>query len=376
MAGEVDILFPAFEVLGGTLPDVGRSGSSLKFPPFTATGGSYGHFSVGVAVPMQTTTFQVSRGSSFSGALTVPRVQGDSRFGMQFDLTVPLQTLAVSGTFPGWGEAALTVPLQVVYGHGLIGDGYGAALRVPVQTLSTRMGGRGAVVVPVQYLTAQVTAMEYARAGLVAPIQQVLGSLVVSSLPWRAALRVPLLIPGPYGRSALVVPMQAVTGNFALPGLPGEFEAWVMNVRNGGVTRWTNFPFTGFTRLGNKTFAVGQDGNLYLLGGDTDAGEPIQWEFETGIDDLGNPAKKHMPYLYLGGIIDGVVEIAVIDDLNRVFAYEYDTKDRGAVHLTHRRKIGNGIRTVNVGYRLRSTKGAYIELDWLGPEITNTERNV
>jgi hypothetical protein len=85
---------------------------------------------------------------------------------------------------------------------------------------------------------------------------------------------------------------------------------------------------------------------------------------------------KHIPYLYIDGIIDGEVQITLIDDRNREFMYEYDTQQRGAVHQPHRRKLGNGIRTRNVAFRLGSDSGAYAEIDSLEPEATVTQRSL
>jgi hypothetical protein len=195
---------------------------------------------------------------------------------------------------------------------------------------------------------------------------------------WRGAIRLPALVAGPYGTARLVLPMLVVRGGQSLgavPELAGAFEGWLLNTRNGAITRITNFPFTQFASVGNKTYAVGP-GGLYLLGGEKDNGADINWKFETGLDDLGKPGTKHIPYLYLDGIIDGVIQITLIDDRGREFAYEYNTKTRGAVHLPHRRKLGNGIRTRSMAFRISSDMGAYIELDALEPQITVTQRSI
>lgn len=376
MAGEIDIKLPALEVLAGTVADYGRSGASLDFPVFAAGGSAGIHGEAALAVPMQTLFALAGRGATAAGALVVPRQSVSGYGGAAGAMAVPMQTFSGAATFPLIWRAELVVPAQVVSGDVRVGSLAGGALKVPIQALSTRMGGRAALVVPRPEVAAHAIVGGVARPALLVPMQQLSGSCVVFSYSGSAALVVPIIQPGPYGIGRLVVPMPVVSGVGALPATAADFEAWVMNLRNGGVTHFTSYPFVQFTRQGNKTYAVGQDGNLYVLGGDTDNGAPIAWAFQTGLDELGTPAKKHVPYLYMQGLIDGVVEIQVTDDRNRVFAYEYDTKDRGAVHLTHRRKLGNGIRTVNLGFGMRSTKGAYIELDWLGPEITNTQRNI
>lgn len=290
-------------------------------------------------------------------------------------LTAPMQVLAGHVEVEGVARGAVTVPMQTLTGAGLAGVGFSASLGVPMQRLSTRVGWSAALRVPLVTGAGQGTTDERWTAALQVPLVQGTGTISVYGYGFRVAVEVPLIGPGPYARAGLTVPLQQLFSTFVLP---ETFEAWVLNTRldTGGITRWTNVPFIGFTRVGDSTFAVGNDGNLYLLGGDLDVAAPIEWEFETGLSDLGSPALKHIPYLYLDGIINGEIEIVLLDDRGREFAYEYDTKDRGNVHQPHRRKLGNGIRTRNVGFRLRSTSGAYIELDSLEVEATNTQRSM
>lgn len=376
MAGEVDASLLPLEGLAtqnGKALTYGQSGVSARLPVLTSSGGVFGHGTVAVTVPMQKIALHVIQPISGTVELTVPLQIARGYAGGQAALTVPMQVVAVAATVPIIGRAALTVPVQTVLGTGRTGSLAGAALRVPMQQLAAHGAGKSALAVPMQLLAAHGVVPISGTAALSVPIQQATGTISVTSYPGRGAVVVPMIVAGPYGRASLTVPMQHIAGTFVVP---ADFEAWVMNVRNGGVTRWTNFPFVQFARVDSNTFAVGNDGNLYLLGGDLDGTAPIAWEFETGLEDLGSPGIKHIPYLYMDGIIDGEIEITLIDDRNREFVYEYDTKDRGAVHQPHRRKLGNGIRTRNVAFRLRSTKGAYIELDSLEPEGTITQRSI
>lgn len=376
MAGEVNVTFLRFEALGNQVAKAqtyGVSGQTSLLPMLDGEGAVYQHGAAALTVPMQVISLTSVEPAHGEGAMIVPRQVAAGSGGGTTQLTVPMQVLGVTATFPIIGRAGLTVPLQVISGSGKVGAALDAGLTVPMQTLLAYGAGNVALAVPMQTLAGHgIGSVSATLAGHV-PLQQGTGTISVFSYPGEGAVTVPLIVAGPYASAALGVPMQQLVGVFAIP---AGFEAWVMNVRNGGVTRWTNFPFVQFARAGDSTYAVGGDGNLYLLGGDLDDDAPIQWSFETGLDDLGRPGQKHMPYLYMDGIIDGEIEIAVIDDHGRVFGYEYNTGQRGAVHLTHRRKLGNGIRTNNVAFRFSSTSGAYIELDWFAPEATVTQRNI
>jgi hypothetical protein len=348
----------------------------MVLPAFRSSGGVENHGRAAVTVPMQKIALSMIEASHATGAMRVP-LQTAAGYGSYYaEMTVPMQTLAISATFPIYGRAALTVPKQIVLGSGTVGTLGKVALTVPMQTLRSWGAGRAGLTVPMQALAAHAVVPLHGTVALLVPLQRATGTISVASYPGRAALIVPMIVAGPYGQARLIVPMQRLAGAFALPATVADFEAWVMNVRNSGVTRFTNYPFVQFTRVDEDTYALGNDGNLYLLGGDLDNTAPIQWQFETGLDDLGSPGLKHIPYLYMDGIIDGEIEITLIDDKSREFVYYYDTKSRGAVHQPHRRKLGNGVRTRSAAFRIASPTGAYIELDSLEPEGTVTQRSM
>jgi hypothetical protein len=382
MAAEGSGSFLPLEALGtanGKALTGANSGETNKLAAMTAAAMVYRHSTAVLTSPMQTMTFTMDRlGAKFSADLTAPMPVGSSRGGMTAQLTAPMQIIAATGTVQVYLRAAMTAPMQTIAASGKTGSRWTVALVAPMPVLAMTTGMKGAVVTPMQRITAHVVVAEFCRARLNPPLGVVSGTMSVYSYPMRAALTAPMPLAGPYGIARLIAPMAKIAATLALP---LTFEGWVLNVRNNGATRWTNVPFVQFTNVGSDTYGVGSDGNLYLLGGDLDAIvaaplTPVQWSFETGLDDLGSPGVKHIPYIYLDGIIDGEIQIVLLDDRGREFAYEYDTKARGAVHMTHKRKLGNGIRTRNVGFRLLSTTGAYIELDSLEPEATVTQRSV
>jgi len=377
MAGEASGSFLPLEVTGsgnGKALTFGNSGETNVLPKLAASGAAYRHMSGAMTAPMQTFVVTMGRmGASFSAAMTAPMQTVAAHGGMRADLTTPMQKIAATGTVPILARAALTAPMQVVYGHSITGVLMRAALMNPMPVASMRIGNRADLTAPMQRLLAHMIVGNVWQANLIAPLARVAATMSVYSYPFRAALVNPMIVAGPYGIARLLAPMSRMSGTFVLP---ATFEGWALNVRNNGATRWTNYPFTQFANAGGATYAVGADGNLYLLGGDLDNTAPISWMFETGLDDLGSPGVKHIPYLYLDAIIDGEIQIVLLDDRGREFAYEYDTKDRGAVHMTHKRKLGNGIRTRNAGFRILSTTGAYIELDSLEPEATVTQRSI
>jgi hypothetical protein len=373
MAGEVNVSFLPLEAVGGNVANRGASGTSARMPALTGGGSVYQHSTAALTLPMLVVGTTFRTGDSFDVEARLPALTGQGGFGMGLRTALPMVALSATGTVTPIARAELDLPLLVVAGAGKTGSGFRVAAELPQLLVSMRSGGRAAAGLPLLQVAGSVWTMESGTSAGTLPLLRVLGTISVYSYPANGAVLLPALVSGPYGSARVSLPHLFAAGAFLLP---ETFEAWVMNVRNKGVTRWTNFPFVQFTSVGKSTYAVGNDGNLYLLGGDLDVAAPIAWEFETGLEDLGSPGLKHIPYLYLDGIIDGEIEIVVLDDRGREFAYEYDTKQRGAVHQPHRRKLGNGIRTRNVAFRLRSTLGAYIELDSLEPEATVTQRSI
>jgi hypothetical protein len=365
--------FLPLDGLGGDHKYATSSRDTSKLQPLTGSAATYLHFSGAVTLPAITVDFEVTQSGVIAAAITLPRLTALGWFGMQGNVILPKLTGSASGTVPIQGKAAIVLPAVTASGTGLTGAGWQVAASLPLPTVRAFCGARGAAVLPSLVAVGSVSTMESHSFAGVLPLLRVAGNFVLYSSPSHGSIILPALRAGPSGRAAIILPALQAVGLQLPPA--SSFEAWVLNMHNGAVTRFTNFPFTQFVRFGTKTLGVAADG-LYELGGDTDNGTPISWEMETGLDDLGRPGIKHVPYLYLDGIIDGEVEITVIDDRNREFAYQYNTKQRGAIHAPHRRKLGQGIRTRNMAFRIASTTGAYLELDAIEPQVTVTQRSI
>jgi hypothetical protein len=78
----------------------------------------------------------------------------------------------------------------------------------------------------------------------------------------------------------------------------------VINTDNFLLSEYSNYNFDSFAMLGDLQLAI-KDGNIYLLGGGTDAGEAIESSFITGDDDLGHTIPKRMKALLVGISSDG-----------------------------------------------------------------------
>lgn len=88
---------------------------------------------------------------------------------------------------------------------------------------------------------------------------------------------------------------------------PDTFDGWVINHKL-AASRYTNFPFESMAYFNNRGYGAG-DGGIYRLGGDEDAGEPIEAYVRTGLTDFGTSKQKNVPEAFFG--VDGEGRIVV-----------------------------------------------------------------
>ena len=88
---------------------------------------------------------------------------------------------------------------------------------------------------------------------------------------------------------------------------------YAMNAATGAITTYRNFGFTGFQRLGNDTYAIGNDG-IYLLRPGDDNGAVSPGHIDFGQTDFGTAQRKNLDSLYLGMSSAGEVYARITDD--------------------------------------------------------------
>jgi hypothetical protein len=84
-----------------------------------------------------------------------------------------------------------------------------------------------------------------------------------------------------------------------------DWPCLVINTDTMLLSKYDNYDFVSFAKLGDTFLALHSDGNIYELGGDTDAGTAIDATFETGQDDMGESKAKRLIGLVAGLRSDG-----------------------------------------------------------------------
>lgn len=143
------------------------------------------------------------------------------------------------------------------------------------------------------------------------------------------------------------------------------YTAWVMTPENRAMRSYSSWPFNSIATIGGQLFGAADDG-LYLLGGDTDAGQAILASIRTGRLSLGNTRLKRIDRAYIGANTAGnlllKVEATTIagDRLQQVYRMTPAVTDEPR---EHRVDVGRGFRSVYWTFELANdTDGADFEL--------------
>lgn len=155
------------------------------------------------------------------------------------------------------------------------------------------------------------------------------------------------------------------TVRFSLPGNDSDlYVGYAMNLRNAGMVKYENWPFTEMATVGGVPLAIGEEG-LYRLEGDTDDGLPIRARIRTGLTDFGTAMLKHTLNSYVGYTTDGqlVMKVTTTDGgRKRERWYALKPREAGAP-MPGRFDIAKGLVGLYWGYELVNVDGADFEFD-------------
>lgn len=361
-----------FDMTGGTI--VHGHGGTLIFTPLTISGSAYTHWSGAVTLPSITASGSASFNPTGSGAVRLPSVLAVGYCGGTGDITLPSVTAAGAISIPNIGRGAITLPSVRASGHALAGYAAHGAIRLPSVLASGKCGARGAVTLPSVRATGAGRTDLHASGAIRLPSVRASGTGTLFANAWRGAIILPSLRVVARLLGNIVLPSVIASGH-AVNGTVATQRSWAFNIHTGTVTEFPAFFFVRFFRWNNKHYGIGQNGGLYLLAGDTDAGAPIPWAFETGLDDMDSPAMKGIKGVYISGFIEAGAELTIIDDKKQRFTYRTHAPAAGD-YRNYRVVTGKGIRTCNIGIAMASAVGGFFEIDNIAPKYDISKRNL
>jgi hypothetical protein len=145
----------------------------------------------------------------------------------------------------------------------------------------------------------------------------------------------------------------------------GEHVAWTLNTASKGLTRYTNYPYNSFAKIGGKYLGMSSVG-LFELVGDSDDGEPISAKIRLGLWDLGTRLFKRFNECYIGWAGNGDMILRTISP------HPVTGEKQAAVYRVHPRQavttreskfsVGKGIKSVDWDFELENLNGSDFDL--------------
>lgn len=151
----------------------------------------------------------------------------------------------------------------------------------------------------------------------------------------------------------------------------GGYFVWVFNARTGAVSRYLRYGFDSFAQIGGHYFGVAEDG-VYLLEGNTDAGQRIEARAGTGLLDLGAKELKHVSAVYLDAASDGALSVRVQAGQQQ---YTYKARRASQYNAQQRVDTGRGLRATHYSFELLNG-GADFELDAMDVNVAKSARRI
>lgn len=138
---------------------------------------------------------------------------------------------------------------------------------------------------------------------------------------------------------------------------PSLLNTYSVNLQNGGMTDYSNYPFEFMVRFQGKHYGFNEDGT-YLLEGDNDNGTNIDSDFELPDLDFGLRQRKRLPYVYVGADTDKPLTVeATVDENTKISVH---TKHSGR---NRRAKLPRGLDGVHWSVRVSSQQGSAIKVE-------------
>ena len=163
-----------------------------------------------------------------------------------------------------------------------------------------------------------------------------------------------------------------ISGGQLFPAEAASPDVWVLNIESGGFTRYEDFAFNSYAKIGDTYFGCKADG-VYQLDGDTDAGDLIQAMVSFGKQNFGTSALKRITNAYVGVSSTGKLVLKVIADGAE---YDYVARDSSEYMQTQRFDTGRGLRLNQLEFELYNQDGDDFELSSVEFAVLTTERRI
>lgn len=153
-----------------------------------------------------------------------------------------------------------------------------------------------------------------------------------------------------------------LSGKLTIDGI--DYVAWVLNTTLGGFTKYTNYGFNSYMQIGDKLFALADDG-VYLIGGADDNGEDISASFRSGLMDFGDAQRKNVRVVYLGAASSGDMLLKATttrDGERKTDVYKLSPKSSGRIDRMTK-ELSNARQARYWEFEIENVDGESLEID-------------
>lgn len=139
-----------------------------------------------------------------------------------------------------------------------------------------------------------------------------------------------------------------------------ELFTWVINQETGAPSRYENFNFNAYAKLGENYLAATADG-IYLLDGDDDDGTAIDAIATVGRTDFDTPEMKRVTAAYLGLNSSGQAHLTLRTDQG-LSSGPYKLRQLPSASTTERAKFKRGIKSRYWEFDIQNVDGGDLQV--------------
>jgi hypothetical protein len=301
-------------------------------------------------------------------------------------VSAPSMKASASVTSTNLLRATAVMPMATVVasGHGGAVSRVGAVMGVP--TVKAFTGSVIKATMGQFTVTAGASQGNLVEVSAIMPLFKVVASVKAGAYA-RVNATMPMLRPVPSakvlafmpGFSVVAIGHAVVTATYEAYATTMNHDADQSEKRPGtimvnAVTHYPNYPFNQILRFGNKYYGIGDTG-LFLLEGDTDDGQPVAWDFQTTLSDMGVAQQKRVKAIEVGGRVTNLMTATIVVGESGSESYSYTTP-RSSAAQNYRQIFGQGVKSRYVGFRLHDDTGQRVEIDTLNIEHYPLTRSI
>lgn len=358
-----NVTFPVFETLSADFID-GESHAS--FGPISTEIEAYTVITANADITTPENFITAHADVSLNGNyadIETPEITLEGLGGANGSLTAVGFSLAGTLTVQNIGRAELRVPIITIDTLSTTGGIGKAELELKnYSSIVAYAGANGVLSTPEIGLGATGTTTGIGSAELTVPKVSVSGLLSIGDFA-NAELTVPdvAMLWGVFDNNTPTFTLEARS----LPDLVVSNNAYVMNTKNNGITKYEDYPFDNVLRVGSTSYGI--LGNLvYLIGGDLDIAAQIDANLETHPSDYKDLRIKNVPYIYIAARTQGSFQAGTVaDEIYRDGAI-LTSHNRTGVY-NYRAKFGRGVKATHWGFTIRNIDGADFQIQSIGP---------